>query len=387
MMSAPNRVDTLIVGGGISGLAAGRRFINAGFNDFRIVTDQVGGRMFHSDNPHMNFGATYINDDYKNVLNFVAKGQRLRISEVFATNGEKLVQFLSVRNLRYLPQGLRVFLICRRLRAELNRFRLEAIQTPQNELLPKFALITELASISAFDFVERNHLQTLDRNYFRYCFWATVFAKTSESNALFYLGVLFPLIIPTYVADFRNTYSVLTSGFTENIVTNKVVNLRRTEGGYEAKLRDNSSISARNVIIAAPYHNAVKFYDVPKPHLAKPATVLYVRGERQGKFEGKNFMLLNPDEASIGLVWRQHDAQMDLIFSLEPNPDLSLYYSNYEVVRSVSWKTAVVLSDGNWVNMRLHEDLFLAGDYNICGLEDSFISGVCAANQVLARQC
>lgn len=43
----------------------------------------------------------------------------------------------------------------------------------------------------------------------------------------------------------------------------------------------------------------------------------------------------------------------------------------------------MVVSGGSWVPMKLENNLFLAGDYNLCGLEDSYISGRCAANQII----
>ena len=96
-------------------------------------------------------------------------------------------------------------------------------------------------------------------------------------------------------------------------------------------------------------------------------------------------MFVNPEKGSVALIWKQQNGN-DLVFSLDPVPDLSLFYTQHKTVNSVTWKTAIVISNKQWCPTILDQNVFLAGDYNICGLEDSFISGICAANQVLKKR-
>ena len=380
------KIKTLIIGGGISGLATARRLKDERHDDFLVVTDRPGGRMYHCDDPPMNLGATYVNDDYRNVLKFVGKGQKLRIWEVFALRDGRLVRFLGLKNLAHATKALRILGTLRKLRLELRSFRKKAEHTAQDELLPCYPLMNQLAEISASDYVRSQKLEYLNQNFFRYCFWATTFAPLHEANALFYLGVLFPLITNTYVADFSTTYERLTDGYQDALVIDRIGKLERLgKSNFLATTDGGRSINANQVVIAAPYHNASQFYDVPKPHLAKPATVVYAKGVRKGTYRGKKFILTDPGESAVGLIWTQQNSGMDLIFAIGNKPDLSEYYEEVQVVRQVSWKTAVVLSNGDWVPMAPEPNLYLAGDYNICGLEDSFISGVCAANLILMK--
>ncbi len=55
-------IETVIIGGGISGLACARTLHAAG-RPFVLVTDRLGGRMHHSEDGTMNFGAVYITAD------------------------------------------------------------------------------------------------------------------------------------------------------------------------------------------------------------------------------------------------------------------------------------------------------------------------------------
>ncbi|MBN1930768.1 MAG: FAD-dependent oxidoreductase [Desulfobacterales bacterium] len=377
--------NTLVIGAGISGLAAARRLFETG-QKFTLITDRLGGRMHHSQDGSMNYGAIYLNDDYKNVLQFVGKGQRFKTSQVYAADGSQLKPLLHVSNLRFTFSILHLFLLTKRLQKELNRFRKEAQFIPQDKLLPKFPFIKKMAEFPASVFLKKYGLEKLDQSYSRFAFASTCFADVAEANMLFYLEVLFPVVIKTYIADFSDTYEKLTQGFHKNIIFDKVKNLTQTnEKLFTAVTSGGRRYIADNVIIAAPYHNAKCFYDhVPKPLSAKPATVTYVRGRRKNLYGRKKFILFNPKIDSICLIWQQL-GDKDLILSIDPHPQLMKYYADYEILNQVTWKTAIVLSNSRWVPMRLKKNLFLAGDYNLCGLEDSYISGICAANQIIAE--
>ena len=65
------------------------------------------------------------------------------------------------------------------------------------------------------------------------------------------------------------------------------------------------------------------------------------------------------------------------------DPDLSAYYEHHEIVGRVGWKTAVQLATSGWRPLAPRPGLFTIGDYNICGLEDSYITGLFAANRII----
>jgi hypothetical protein len=265
-------------------------------------------------------------------------------------------------------------------------FRRDAEHTAQRDLLPSYPLLQRYIRQPAGALIEELGLAELHERYLKPTFVTTCFADPLQSNALFYLGVLFPLIVPTWVGDFTHTYDLLTAGYRERVAIDRVIGLTRSDcGQWEVRTAGGKVYQAGNVVIAAPYHNAREFYPVPAPRLVVPATVSYVRGQRRAPFRGKGFVLFPAEQNGVTLIWQQADGH-DQVFSLRPQPELAGIYEAAEVLGSVSWKTAIVLSGSRWAPLSLEPGLYLVGDYNVCGLEDSFITGLCAANHILGAR-
>jgi glycine/D-amino acid oxidase-like deaminating enzyme len=377
-----DRIETLIVGGGISGLACARTLHNAG-RTFLLITDRLGGRLYHSADGSMNFGATYLNADYRHVSRYVGRGLPFRFTAACGHPGRGPTPLLHWRNLGRLRPVTRLVLRLHLLRRDLRAFRKASEDTSQSLLARHFPLIDRYRRQSAAELIAQLDMGSAHEDYFRLAFTATCFTDLAASNALFYLGTLFPIIVPTWVADFRQTYARLTNGFADKLLFDRVLALdRRGDGLWAIVTAGGRTLCAENVVLAAPYHNLANLYPVPANGLAAPATVLYVRGERRPDYHGKSFLLLRPEETGLALAWRQRGAR-DLVFSVRPQPDLARVYRVPVVVASVAWKTAVVLSGEEWVPLMLEPGLYLVGDYNLCGMEDSFLSGLCAARHIL----
>jgi predicted NAD/FAD-dependent oxidoreductase len=70
------RYETVIVGGGIAGLACARQLYDGG-RSFLLVTEDVGGRIRTSADGTVNLGAYYVRGDYDHVNQFVDRGRGL----------------------------------------------------------------------------------------------------------------------------------------------------------------------------------------------------------------------------------------------------------------------------------------------------------------------
>ena len=156
---------------------------------------------------------------------------------------------------------------------------------------------------------------------------------------------------------------------------------KNSDNGYIIKTKDKE-YRAENIVLALPYYDAIEIYDVPKPDHNIPIYVLEVKGEKNKCCENKKVVFFHAEHHDITILWRQITGT-DVIFSKVSQPDLDRYYTNYTIINSIHWETAVVLSGNEWCDQKLDEGLYLASDYNICGLEDAYITGVYAANQII----
>jgi len=377
-----DRVETLIVGGGISGLGCARTLHDAG-HPFLLITDRLGGRMYHSADGSMNFGATYVNADYHHVLTYVSCGQPFHLRQVYGHADGRPVLFLHWQNLRSWHPLARLISCLQRFRLALRAFRKDSEHTPQQALSSYHPLIDRYHRQPVAELVQELGLGALHDDYARLAYTATCFSDPLQGNALLYLNALLPIIVPVWIADFTHTYSRLTTGYRERIVLDRVIGLRRgPDGGWQAHTTQGRQFCARNVVLAAPYHNLAALYPVPSTGPAAPATVLHLQGERRPPYGGKNFVMLPSEVTGLALVWRQR-CGTDLVFSLQPQPDIGSVWECPRVIVSVTWKTAVVLGGGDWSPLLLEPGLYLASDYNLSGLEDSFLTGLCAAHHIL----
>jgi glycine/D-amino acid oxidase-like deaminating enzyme len=375
-------VETLVVGGGISGLACARTLHDAG-HPFLLVTDRLGGRMFHSADGAMNFGATYVNADYHHVLGYVGRGQPFCLRQVYGHTGERPVSFLHWRNLPSWRPLARLVGCLRQFRLVLRAFRKDSEHTPQY-LLPRYhPLIDRYRRQPAAELVHQIGLGSLHDDYATLAYQATCFASPIGANALFYLSSLLPIVTPMWVADFTHTYDRLTAGYHDRILLDRVTGLKRSASGrWEVHTGQGRQWQVRNVVLAIPPHNLAGLYPVPPTGPAVTATILHTQGGHRPPYHSKGFLLLPPQETGLALLWRLRRGT-DLVFSLRPQPDLRTVYDRVRVLASVTWKTAIILSGASWLPLVLEPGLFLASDHNLSGLEDSFLSGRCAAHHIL----
>lgn len=65
--------STIIIGGGMAGCGAARTLTAAGYEDFLMITPEIGGRIVTSEDGQVNYGAYFVSGDYDNVNQFVKK--------------------------------------------------------------------------------------------------------------------------------------------------------------------------------------------------------------------------------------------------------------------------------------------------------------------------
>jgi glycine/D-amino acid oxidase-like deaminating enzyme len=251
--------ETVIVGGGIAGLACARRLRDAG-RAFVLITDRLGGRMYASPAGGLNHGATYITSDYRHVSAYVDRGARIRLRDIYFRDRDRWLTIFHPHNLRHRRA---LVALCARLlvfRHHLNRLRRRCPWTCQARLLSEDALLQRYVAMPARSFIEENGLIELNEVFTESMVRSTVFVGTDRVNAFYYLATLMPIVLPTFVADFSATLARLTAGYTSAIVRSRALAVEECADGQYCVHTAADSFRAANLVVATPCHNIRRFY-------------------------------------------------------------------------------------------------------------------------------
>lgn len=376
--------DAIIIGGGVSGMACGKTLQDHGV-DFLLLTKEIGGRMLTSRSHEVNYGASYITSDYEHVMQTMGGREEIKTRECYFHNGDTPISFYRWRTVLELPRLIKLYLITRDFRKRLNRLRKLALLRQQKDILAEDTILTKYVKMPATEFVKQYKLDYLTDTYFGPLFNSTGFIEYEKCNTFAYLDSLLAFFCKTYVADHSRCCDLLTEGWKDRIINGEVRKLRHHDDHNFYVDVEGENYAAKNIVLALPYCHARQLYNVPKPEHNIPVYVLEVKGERNDCCREKNVVFFHPKSNDISILWRQVTGT-DVIFSKVPDPPLEKYYLNHNIIRRIYWETAVVLSGAKWCAQDLGGGLYLASDYNICGLEDAYITGIFAANQIIGKE-
>lgn len=374
------RVETVVLGGGVAGLSCARKLAAEG-REVMLLTDRLGGRM-HVSRAGMNLGAAYVTPDYRHVGAFVDQAERIYLHDCRFWDRDRFITVYDPHNLVCRAKSLaRLYAWVIHFRHRLNRMRDRCVHMCQREAMLADPLLRELVEMNAVDFVRREGLEELTEVFCGPLFASTLFVDWYDANAFYYLANLFVIVLPTFTADFANTAQRMVRGIEDRVVMERVVAVDEGRAGWEVRSETGRTVAATNLVVAAPTRNVDGLVDVPNTSRNIPFCTVIARGTRRESYHPGAVVFLRAEDHAIRCLWPQRDGS-DIIYSPTAAPDLSQYYSDYVIEEAVQWKTAVQLADAKWRPLNPRDRLFTIGDHNICGLEDSFLTGVFAANRI-----
>ncbi|MES3031765.1 MAG: NAD(P)-binding protein [Patescibacteria group bacterium] len=379
-------VETIIVGAGISGLACANKLHNA-HKEFIIISKDIGGRIkFSKKDPKIALGGIYINSDYFNLMPFVEIIEPFRVRDFYFFNGKNYKTVCSLKNLKYFPKIIRFMGLLWRFRNQLNAMRKDAENKELRFLIEKNPLLKKYWHLSAAEFLRKNGFEELDYWFGQPTAGTNFFTTSKDMNTFYYMYLFLTMIRPSYIVDLSKTTDKLSKGFESKIFIDTVLLIEKQEKGNYLVLTEKERFIAENVVIAAPYLDIMSAYDVPKPSKISSVFTYYVSGQRKEAYANKKGVVLRPDFHDAYLLWEQKYGG-DLIYAKTGDLDLNKYYKDFIVQDKILWKTAGHIPDGSrFIKQELDMGLYLASDYNFSLMEDAFITGIYAANQIINKQ-
>ena len=376
-------VETVIIGGGISGMSCARQLCDNG-RDFLLLTKDLGGRLLSSKGSTVDYGAAYVTADYWNVLRYVDKKERMRNTDFHFANKDGIHTIASWRVLCNLRKVCVFLYHVLRLRRHFLRYRRSAAARTQKELFEADPVLMEYWRTPAKKFIKSHKLEELNDIFGNPLTATTAFTETSNLNTAYFLGMFFTALLPTWIVDFRHTVPRLTKGYRNKIVLCDVLHIRKQRNGTFSIHTNKGDVTAKYVVLAAPARQLRHVYNVPQPYIQQDAYVFHVVGRRRDIFDNKKAILFRPHHYDIFMMWRQKNGA-DIVYSINPDPDFREYYELYHVVKRVHWQPGMTIPNSRLIDQNLEKNMFLASDYNMSLMEDCFLTGLYAANQIIKK--
>jgi hypothetical protein len=381
---AAERIETVIVGGGVAGLGCARALHRAG-REFKLGSDRLGGRL-HTGPTGLNLGAAYATSDYRHVLGFVERGPRILMKDCHFWDGRGYSTLFRPSTVFQLPALARLYRLVFAFRRRILRLREQVPEICQRTLVERDPVLRRYLGQPAAELVREHGLEELNRVYCAPIFWSTLFVPWHRANAFYYLANLFPICLPTYAIDATGAVDRLVAGYRARIVSARVEAIEELEGGARFQVEAAGlRLRCQNLVLALPARNATPLlpHAFSEPVENVPFCTLHIEGERRRDCcPGKTVFL--GEGRPVTILWPQPSG-VDIAFGPELEPDLSAFYTRYRIIDRVAWRTAVQLSGAVWRPLQPRPNLFTIGDHNLCGLEDSYLTGLFAANRISGR--
>ena len=367
-------IETIIIGAGVAGLGCARQLAKHN-RDFLIITENIGGRISTSDDGRINYGAYFVLSNYKHILPFVKLGEKLH--PFFVEFHDKKNRYYHLAKMCEYPlQAFRLLSILWKFRSKYEKFKKECERNSRKFVIESDAKFKKLYSQSAADFVKEKKIDEIANKFLSEGIYMCTFLPLSKVSAFDFLRLCLGLILPAY--EFTFLPDKATDGFTEKIKSDTVTKI---ENG-EIQTKNGQVYKARHIVVATPAPISKELLGLKKLKAGSHSYVLHLLGDLKDKWKGGQFELF--DSASDIIFIRKQSDGSYIFYSKTANPKLEKYFENPKIIFKKEWEPAFNIIGDELLGCEQGHNIYLAGDHNVIGLEDSYITGVLAANKILA---
>ncbi|KYK21503.1 hypothetical protein AYK25_03400 [Thermoplasmatales archaeon SM1-50] len=372
-----NSYETIIIGAGIAGLACGH-CLQKHDKDFLIISKDIGGRILTSEDGTANYGAFFVCSDYDNVLPFVTIQKRIRLRDFCFHENHKTYILYEPKLVAYLHQFMKIKQLLYRFRNALRAFRKTAQTTSQKKAIEADPFLHHLYMKNAADFVKEHSLLRGTDKYLSKALYSTTFSAVHEMNAFSFLQYLLPLITPIFTFTFEKT--TMTSSFQQNIVLDSASDIHYANNQYKIKT-NTSTYYSKNLVLATEISWSSSFAGIKEINMPISTHMLHVRGSPRRIIARKSYQLFcHP--SMVQSIADLGDGTY-LFYYKDRQPPLETYFTNPRVIAHHFWDPAGRINGHILIESSRGNHMYLIGDYNIVGLEEAYITGLYAADQII----
>ena len=366
--------DTVIIGAGIAGLACAKRLQESN-EDFLLISENIGGRLLTSKDGTANYGAFFVCSDYHNVLKYVTLDSRIKLRDFCFHDNDDIYVLFEPKLMRYLFQFMKTFKILYKFRKAFRKFRITSQTISQKKAIESDPFLHELYMKNAVDFVKEHNIQSGTEVYLSKALYSTTFSTINEMNALSFLQYLLPLITRIYTFKFEKEKMI--GSFKDKIKMDTVIDLKYNDGRYKITSK-GENFSSKNIVLATEIGWSKHFAGVKKTNKPVSTHMHHIRGIPKKNISHKRYQLFSTN-SDIQAIADLKDGSY-LFYYKQKQPLLENYFSKYRLIDSHFWDPAGTINGHNLIESSRGNNMYLIGDYNVVGLEESYITVTYAAN-------
>lgn len=369
--------ETAIIGAGISGLACAKKLQENG-KDFIVISEDIGGRILTSKDKKINYGAFFVCSDYHNVLKYVTIKDRIKLSDFCFHDKNMNYSLYELKLIPYLYQFFKVKKLLYRFRKSLRKLRNNSQYTSQKKAIMGDSFLYDLYMQNALDYVKKYKLEKGTKKYLSQALYSTTFSNINEMNAFSYLQFLIPLITPIYTFNFEKDRMV--DSFKNKIKVDSVIQIEYKKKLYKIKSKKDT-FEVKNLVLATQINWSKNFSGINKTNKPVSTNMLHVKGQLKTDYPKKLYHLFTPP-SNVQAIANLKDGSF-LFYYKENQSDITNYFVNPTIINHHFWDPAGTINGHVLIESKRSDNLYLIGDYNIAGLEESYITGLYAANEIL----
>ena len=255
--------------------------------------------------------------------------------------------------------------------------RCEAVSQPV--ALKEDEFLYGLYKTRAIDFVKSQGIHGISNKFMSETMYGLIFLGLEEYSAFEFFRWMQYFNRPLF--EFHFLKEKFLSGIKRKIIFGKVVRISKKRDSYEVKFK-KEVLSCKNLVVATPPHISKRLLGIQKIKKPAKAYMFHIRGVIRPPW-ADDYELFSQHSELIDIA-HQHDGSY-LLYCLSPTPNLSKYFSEHDLVKKLHWDPAFNAAGHVLWDCEVKSNLFLIGDHNIIGMEDAFITGIYAANQIVKK--
>lgn len=374
----------IIIGGGIAGISCALKLREAG-EEFIMITDRLGGRIYYSDDEKVNYGAYFVMGNYHHVKKVLRKATGLsKINAQFHKSEDNYYSLASLKTIRLLPQLFRFVFAMIRFSNHFEKYKKNCEIMPVREALDKDPYMRDIFYTPAADFIARNGFAGAHDAFFSMFSYACTAVPAEKINALDYLTLSCGLLLPIHRFVFDN--AGMAERFRGALVAGSVASIEKKKELYVLKTKSGRKFTCEYAVVATPGSVTKKLLHLPFIRKSYLLQVFHVRGTLKDTYAGYRMNLFH-EKSKVIIISVEDDGTYMVFASTKDTRHLGDYFKSYEIIGSVTWEKALYTEGKEIVDEQtaaFGKNLYIAGEHNGVGMEPSAISGIFAANRILA---